>query len=89
MTTTKNVSRDGYAWGHFGVILFHTIIATFLIFNDNPGFKNIFKFLRKESSLRRTFFWIGIVLLIFSLLSLWPIFMHYNKDYEYVIDMNN
>ena len=32
MTTTKNVSKDGYAWGHFGVILFHTIIATLLIF---------------------------------------------------------
>ena len=89
MTTTKNVSRDGYAWGHFGVILFHTIIATFLIFNDNRAFKNFFKFLNNEKSLRRTFFWIGIILLIFSLLSLWPIFMHYNKDYEYVIDMNN
>ena len=80
MTTTKNVSKEGYVWGHFGTILFHLIIALLLIFNR--------RFFNGEEKLRRWFFWIGIVLAIFSILALIPIFMHYNKDYEYVIDMN-
>ena len=80
MTTTKNVSKDRYVWGHFGVIVFHTIIAILLIFNQS-----IF---RERNNLREWFKWIGIVLIIVSLLSLWPIFMYYNKDYQYVIDMN-
>jgi len=81
MTTTKNISRDSYAWGHFGSILFHFIIALLLIFNR--------KIFDTEERLRRWFFWIGIVLALFSILALIPIFSKYNEDYEYVIDMNN
>lgn len=32
--------------------------------------------------------YIGIILMVVSLLSLVPIFMYYNKDYQYTIDMN-
>ena len=78
MTTTKNISRDAFAWGHFGTILFHLIIAILLVFNHK-----IFK-----EDVRKAFFWIGIILLIISILAMIPIFMHYNKDYKYVIDMN-
>jgi glucan phosphoethanolaminetransferase (alkaline phosphatase superfamily) len=80
MTTTKNITKEAYAWGHFGVILFHLIIACLLTFN-----KIIFK---NEYRLRKWFQWIGIILLIVSLLALVPIFMYYNKNYQYLINMN-
>lgn len=80
MTTTKNVSKAGYAWGHFAVIIFHLIIGVLLTFNQTI-YKN-------ETKLRNWFKWIGIILLIVSVLSLVPIFMYYNRDYQYVINMN-
>lgn len=76
MTTIKNVSKEGYAWGHFGVILFHLAIASYLIY---ASYKTVNK---------RWLFIIGVVLAIVSILSLIPIFMYYNKDYKYEIDMN-
>lgn len=79
MTTIKNVSKNSFAWGHFGVILFHVIISLILIFN-----KNIFK----DDNIRKYLKYIGIILIIISLLALWPIFINYDKDYEYVINMN-
>ncbi len=79
MTTIKNVSKNSFAWGHFGVILFHVIISLILIFN-----KNIFK----DNNIRTYLKYIGIILIIISLLALWPIFVYYDKDYEYVINMN-
>jgi succinate dehydrogenase/fumarate reductase cytochrome b subunit len=79
MTTIKNVSKNSFAWGHFGVILFHFIIGLFLIFNNSKIYNiEIKKFLKP----------LGIILIIISLLALWPIFAYYDKDYEYVINMN-
>lgn len=79
MTTVKNISKESYAWGHFGTILFHLLIALLLIFNNR-----IFK----DKIVRKVFVYIGVILAIFSLLALIPTFMHYNKDYKYEIDMN-
>ena len=79
MTTTKNVSKEAYVWGHFATIFFHLLIAILLIFN-----RRIFK----DKNLRKYLFYIGIILAIFSLLALVPIFNRYNQDYKYVIDMN-
>jgi hypothetical protein len=80
MTETKNISRDAYVWGHFGVILFHLIIAGILIYMSfrYPEGKNGKKYLLA----------LGVLLGIVAILSLVPIFRHYGDDYEYVINMD-
>jgi Na+/melibiose symporter-like transporter len=79
--TTKKISRDGYAWGHFGVILFHLLIAGSLIYMAYrfPG----------EKKAKQYLFFLGLILGIVSILALIPTFNHYNeKDYQYVITMD-
>ncbi len=79
--TTKEISRDQYAWGHFGVILFHLIISGALIYMAFrfPG----------EKKAKRYIFFLGLILGLVSVLALIPIFNHYNEeDYEYVIKMD-
>ena len=80
MTTVKEISKDGYSWGHFGVIVFHLLIAGVLIYlSFRPPTLKIYN---------RVVFGSGAFLAIVSLLSLIPTFMYYGEDYKYVIDMN-
>ena len=68
----KEISKKSYVWGHIGTILFHVLIASFLIalyFRDHIG-----------SASRKTMVLIlGSVLLIVSLLALAPILKDYDK----------
>ena len=79
MVTVKQVSKDGFAWGHFGTILFHLLIAIALLYLSyrTPS----------EEKVKRWLFWLGLILCVVSILAMIPIFMYYNKDYKYEIDM--
>lgn len=79
MTEEKQLNKDQFSWGHFGVILFHLILAAALIYISLKS--------PVEIALKYTFF-IGIILGLFSILALIPVFLKYNKDYKYIIDMN-
>jgi len=83
MAGNKNISFDSYRWGHFGAILFHIIIAFFIIYfgikleRTNIYKSNIVIFNNNKISVVKlglALKWIGIVFGIVSLLSLWPIF---------------
>lgn len=71
MTQTKNVSRKSFVWGHIGAILFHTLIAVFILYVGIETMKtgNI------TSSMKLLLVVSGSILLLFSLMSLWPILM--------------
>lgn len=80
MTIVKNVSKAEFSWGHFGVIIFHLIIGISLLW---------FWYKRpSDVHLNRWLLIFGVLLTLLSILSLIPIFMYYDKDYQYIIDMN-
>lgn len=87
MAEDKTVSKESYVWGHFGVIVFHTLIASLLIYLSYA------KVAEKGNTLtmrryRNILFTTGIVLLIVSLGSLAPIFSDYDKLENVVINKN-
>lgn len=92
--TEKEVSMDAHVWGHVATIIFHTLIGLYLIYLSTystgmitmtgigttgatitrPNFDVI-----QYPNVKRIVLVIGIVLTVFSLLSLWPILMKYDK----------
>lgn len=74
MTNEKKVSKDSYVWGHVGVIIYHSLTAIILIVSQYMkttfGFKS-----------RNVVIIVALVLLIVTLLSLWPIL----KDYDRIV----
>lgn len=62
----KRISRDGYVWGHVGVILFHIAIGIVMV-------------LSKFRNLKMVVFYLGIVLIIVSILSIIPIAKKYDN----------
>lgn len=87
MADDKKISRDAYVWGHFATILFHTFIAVFLIYlsyakvGKGPGSYSM-------DTYRRILFITGVVLLIFSLGALMPVFQDYEETKEVIIKKN-
>ena len=77
---TQEVSQKSFVWGHFGTILFHLIIATLLIYWSKTEINH--------AKLKKYIFWIGVVLLIVSVLALIPIFSHYDDGHVYRIEMD-
>ena len=71
MTQTKNVSRKSFVWGHVGAILFHTLIAILILYVGIESLKtgNV------TQSMKLLLVVSGSILLLFSLMSLWPILM--------------
>lgn len=76
---TQNISQESFAWAHFGTILFHSIIASLLIWWTRTDIN--------YAKLKKYVFWTGIILLVVSILALWPIFSHYNDGHKYIIEM--
>ena len=74
MTKEKKVSKDSYVWGHVGVIIYHSLTAILLIMTQYM--KKTFGF-----SSRNVVIIVSLVLLIVTLLSLWPIL----KDYDRIV----
>ena len=74
MTTEKKVSKDSYVWGHVGVIIYHSLTAILLIMTQYM--KKTFGF-----SSRNVVIVVSLVLLVVTLLSLWPIL----KDYDRIV----
>jgi uncharacterized membrane protein len=74
MTIEKKVSKDSYVWGHIGVIIYHSLTAIILIMTQymkkTLGFNS-----------RNVVIVVSIILLIVTLLSLWPIL----KDYDRIV----
>lgn len=64
----KEVDRSAYVWGHVSVIIFHVILGVLLITSRYSD--NIFRFKSKD-----VVFVIGILLVVISLLGLWPVLM--------------
>ena len=74
MTNEKKVSKDSYVWGHVGVIIYHSLTAIVLIMTQYM--KKTFGF-----TSRNVVIVVSLVLLIVTLLSLWPIL----KDYDRIV----
>lgn len=74
MTNEKKVSKDSYVWGHVGVIIYHSLTAIILIMTQymkkTLGFNS-----------RNVVIVVSIILLVVTLLSLWPIL----KDYDRIV----
>ena len=74
MTNEKKVSKDSYVWGHVGVIIYHSLTAIVLLMTQYMkttfGFKS-----------RNVVIIVALVLLIVTLLSIWPI----SKDYDRIV----
>ena len=74
MTNEKKVSKDSYVWGHVGVIIYHSLTAIILLVSQYMkttfGFKS-----------RNVVIVLALVLLIVTLLSIWPI----SKDYDRIV----
>ena len=72
MTNEKEISKKSYVWGHVGVIIYHSLTAIVLIMSQ---------YMRKTFGYnsRNVVIILSIILLIVSLLSLWPILKDYNK----------
>lgn len=79
MAKDKVISRDAFAWGHFGTILFHVAIAILLI---------VSYFVKNwdRDTLRIINVSVGSVLLAVSILALVPIFRWYDSTKRIVID---
>ena len=74
MTNVKNISKESYVWGHVGVIIYHALTAITLIISQYV--KNILGF-----SSRSVVIFLAVLLLIVTLLSIWPI----SKDYDRIV----
>lgn len=70
MTT---VSNDSFFWGHLAVILFHLGLGAFMIYM----YKNKFIYGYRT---RRILMWLGILLVVVSLLSIVPIAKYKNEE---------
>ena len=67
MGETKDISMKNYQWSHFGAILFDVILGSIII---------RYTYGRKD---RRGSFYVGVILVLFSLLGLIPVFQDYEK----------
>jgi len=72
MTNEKTISKDSYVWGHVGVIIYHSLTAIVLIMTQYM--KKTFGY-----NSRNVVIIVSVVLLIVSLLSIWPIMKDYDK----------
>ena len=72
MANIKNVSKNTYVWGHVGVIIYHALTAIVLILSQYV--KKILGF-----SSRNVVITLSVILLIVTLLSIWPISKNYDK----------
>jgi len=72
MTDVKEIDKKTYVWSHVGVIIFHSIIAIILILSRY--YEKLF-----NTNSRDVVLVIGFVLLIVSLLSLWPVLKDYDR----------
>lgn len=70
--TEKVISKDKFVWSHVGVIIYHALTAIVLIATQYT--KNLFKF-----SSRNVVIVVSMILLIVTLLSLWPILKSYDR----------
>lgn len=70
--TEKVISKDSYVWSHVGVIIYHALTAIVLIATQYT--KKLFNF-----SSRNVVIVVSMVLLIVTLLSLWPILKSYDR----------
>lgn len=72
MSETKDISKKSYVWAHAGVIIYHVLTALLLILSQ-------FRKKILNISSRTIVLILAGLLLIVSLLSIWPIAMNYNK----------
>ena len=72
MSNVKNVSKKSYVWGHVGVIIYHALTAIVLI---------VSQYVKKiiGISSRSVVIFVAALLLILTLLSIWPISKNYDK----------
>ena len=69
---TKKVSKKSYVWGHIGVIIYHSLTAIILIASQYSY--KVFGIVSKNVVLI-----VAGILLITSLLAIWPIVKDYHK----------
>lgn len=72
MANIKNVSKNTYVWGHVGVIIYHALTAITILASQYV--KKILGF-----SSRNVVITLSVILLIVTLLSIWPISKNYDK----------
>ena len=68
----KEIKKETYVWSHIGVITFHSLLAIILIMTRY--YKNLFNVNSADLVMG-----IGILLLVVSLLGLWPILKNHEK----------
>lgn len=76
-TTVRTASRETFAISHLVLILFHFTIACLLIFNRRLLMGDV----------RKKIFWIGICLVIATILAVLPVYLYYRHNAQYVINM--
>ena len=72
MSEKKDISKKSYVWGHMGVIIYHVLTALLIILSQ-------FRKKILNISSRNIVLILAGLLLIVSLLSIWPIAKNYNK----------
>ena len=70
--TDKDIKKETYVWAHVGVIFYHSLTAILLILSQY-GY-NLF-----SATSRTTVLVLASLLLIVSLLAIWPIAKDYDK----------
>ena len=68
----KQIKKETYVWSHVGVIVFHSLLAIILIMTRY--YKNLFNINSGVLVMG-----IGILLLVVSLMGLWPILKNHEK----------
>lgn len=89
MAGTKNISMEGYQWGHFAAIMVDFIVfiaIAYLAFNVK---KKVFSSMTLRESSKNNYvklrlniiFWLSLIVGIVTILGLIPVF----KDYDQII----
>ena len=71
MTETKSLSRKTFVWSHVGAIAFHALLACLVLWVGIVALRAGSGSLPRSHTLVLVI--VGAILLLFSLLSLWPI----------------
>ena len=70
----KNVDKDAYVWAHVGTIIFHVILGLIIV-----TYALKLKGSKELNHIRLVLLIVGGLLVVVSLLGLWPILKDYDK----------
>jgi magnesium-transporting ATPase (P-type) len=85
MSEDKRISKQSYQWGHFGVIIAEALVFSgigYLAWKTNYLIKHSNGNVLQKSKINRNLtiiFWISVIFLIITFLSLIPVFKDYNR----------